>query len=238
MHVNCKDMEKKDSTGTQILWIAIFLLAAFVAFRFLRVFGRYFLVLIGLFLLGFGVYRLLLFLQARRKKKRYLASPEGVIELRVDQCLNEIAKNKKAMEGIRQNIAELEEKLGLASYASEESKQPTRKLILDFQSELELREAKIFFLEACIQKLQAVLQNYELSKAFASKKAELQTLREQNFEEIADLEELRSDIEYDRTYLETIDNLSTRMLGTQSLETVEALRRELEEMTRSLDDKP
>jgi len=230
-------MEKKDSGGTQIIWIAIFLLAAFIAFRFGRAFGRYFLVLAGLFLLGFGVYQLVSYLKRRNEKKRYLASPEGIIEQRVDQCLKEIAKNKKAIEGIRDNIAELDAKLRQASQASEESKQPTRKLILDFRSEMELREAKIVFLETCIQKLQAVLHNFELSKAFASKKAELQTLREQNFEDIAELEELRSGIEYDRTYLETIDNLSTRMLGTQSLETVLALRRELEEMTRSLDEK-
>ncbi|MBK7407819.1 MAG: hypothetical protein IPJ40_06895 [Saprospirales bacterium] len=81
-----------------------------------------------------------------------------------------------------------------------------------------------------------VLHNYELSKVFAQKKAELKLLREKNLDDIADLEELRSDIEYDRTYLETIDHLSLRMLGSQSLETVHALKQELEQMTRSLND--
>ena len=230
-------MEKKEFTGISGIWIVVLLIAALVASRFLMAFGRMFLVLIGLGLLGYGAYLLVTYLEARREKKRYQSSPEGIIESRVDHCLQEIAKNRKAMEDIRKNISELEEKLRMATQAGEESKQHTRKLILDFQSELDLREAKIHFLELCIRKLQIILHNFELSKAFARKKAELQVLREQNLEEIANLEELRSEIEYDRTYLETIDNLSMRLMGTQSLETVHSLRKELDEMTRSLDGK-
>lgn len=48
---------------------------------------------------------------------------------------------------------------------------------------------------------------------------------------------MRSNIEYDRAYLETLDELSTRMIGSQSINDVRALRRELDTMTRELNDK-
>ena len=229
-------MEEKTPSGFRIIWILVIVVAALFAARFMMAFGRMFLVLAAVGVLGAGVYYLVRHLRARWASRRYAKSTEGIIGSRVDRCQLEIRENKKAMEEIRRNIRELEEKLEQATQASEESRQYTRKLIEDFQAELELREAKINFLESCTRKLQMVLHNYELSKAFAEKKSELKLLREKNFEDIADLEELRSDIEYDRTYLETIDNLSLRMLGSQSLETVHALKQELEQMTRSLND--
>jgi hypothetical protein len=230
-------MKNEKPSGLNILWIVIFVVAALFAMRFIMALGRVFLVVGALGLLAYGIYELVSYLRQSAEKKRYAKSTEGIIENRVDRCMAEIGKNRKAIAGIRQNIEDLEKKLLQASQATAESRGHTRKLIGDFQAEIELREAKIRFLETCVQKLQVVLHNYELSKAFAQKKSELQMLREKNFDEIADLEALRSDIEYDRAHLETIDYLSTRLLGSQSLETVDALRRELEEMTRSLDDK-
>ena len=231
-------MENETPSGYRILWIALVVFAALIATRFMMAFGRMFLVLVAVGVFGAGVYYLVRHLRARWSKRQYAKTTEGIIESRVDRCLLEIKDNKEAIAEIQRNISELEEKLAKATQATEDSKNYTRKLIQDFQAELELRHAKINFLETCIRKLQIVLHNFELSKAFAQKKNELKLLREKNFEDIADLEELRSDIEYDRTYLETIDNLSVRMQGSQSLETVHALKLELEEMTRSLDDTP
>jgi chromosome segregation ATPase len=229
-------MEKDSPSPLRILWIMVLVLFAVVASRFLLAFGRMFLLLAGLALLGFGAWQLYRYLSARMEKRRHARSTEGVIEARIERCQAEIGKNRTAIHEIKKNISELEEKLERTIQASEESRQHTRRLIAGFQAEMELRRAKVHFLETCIRKLQAILQNFELSKALAQKKEELKMLREQNLDDIADLEELRSHIEYDRTYLETIDNLSTRMLGTQSLETVHALKKELEEMTRSLDE--
>lgn len=231
-------MESETPSGLRNLWIVLVVFAALVFARYMMAFGRLFLVLVAVGAFGAGAYYLVRHLMARWRKKQYAKTTEGIIESRVDRCLLEISDNKEAIAGIQKNISELEEKLAKATQASEESKGITRKLIQDFQAELELRQAKINFLETCIRKLQIVLHDYELSKAFAQKKNELKLLREKNFEDIADLEELRSDIEYDRTYLETIDNLSNRMQGSQSLETVHALKLELEEMTRLLDDTP
>ncbi len=233
---NVNDMEKEGPSPLRILWIMVFVLFAVVASRFLLAFGRMFLVLAGVVLLGFGVYWLYQFIGARLAQRRHARSTEGVIEARIERCQAEIGKNRTAIHEIKKNIAELEEKLEKTIQASEESRQHTRRLIAGFQAEMELRRAKVHFLETCVRKLQTILQNFELSKALAQKKEELKMLREQNLDDIADLEELRSHIEYDRTYLETIDNLSNRMLGTQSLETVHALKKELEEMTRSLDE--
>lgn len=229
-------MEKENPSPLRILWIVAFVMLALIASRFLLAFGRMFLVLAGVVLLGFGVYWLYQFIDGRLAQRRHARSTEGVIEARVLRCQAEIGKNRKAMHEIKKNIADLEEKLERTIQASEESRQHTRRLIAGFQAELDLRRAKVHFLETCVRKLQTILQNYELSKALAQKKEELKMLREQNLDDLADLEELRTNIEYDRTYLETIDNLSTRMLGAQSLETVQTLKKELEEMTRSLDE--
>ena len=228
-------MDKQTPAGFRILWIIAVVIIALFAFRFLLAMGRVLIVLAVLGMLGYGIFRLVKYLQAQARQRRHARSTEGVIENRVARCQAEIDKNRTAVKEVRKNILDLQEKLERASQASEESRQFTRKLISDFQSELDLRQAKIHFLETCVRKLQTMLQNLELSKALAQKKNELKLLREQNFDDIADLEELRSDIEFDRTYLETIDNLSTRLLGSQSLETVHALKLELEEMTRSLD---
>jgi hypothetical protein len=228
-------MKKDSSSGLNVIWIIAFAVLALIALRFFLAMGRLFLVIAGLGLIGYGVYLMVRYAMQWAAKRRRAKSPEGVIESRVDRCLEEIAKNRSAIAEIGGNIEELEEKLRKASMASAESRRHTQRLLTDFQAEIDLREAKIRFLEVCVQKLQIVLHNFELSKAFAQKKGELKMLREKNFDEIADLEALRSDIEYDRTHLETIDNLSHRLTGSQSLESVDALRRELEEMTRSLE---
>lgn len=230
-------MESRNPSGSRIVFIVFFVMAALFASRFLMAFGRMFLLLAGAALLGYGVYVALGYLKERKERKRFESSPEGVIESRMEYCAREIGKNREAITEIGKSISGLEEKLRRAGQAGEENKQHTRTLIREFETERELREAKIHFLETCLRKLQVIQHNFELSKALALKKAELQAMREQNFEEIAGLEELRSDIEYHRTYLETIDELSSRMIGSQSLETVKALRKELEEMTRSLDEK-
>lgn len=228
-------MEKESSPNLRILWIILLLFFALIASRFLMAFGRMFLVLAGLAIVGYGVWLLYGYISRQVEKRRFARSPEGVISARIELCETEIRKNREAMRNVKKNISELEEKLERMAHASQEARQHTRKLISDFNNELELRKAKIHFLETCTRKLQTILQNLELSKALAEKKAELKLLREQNLDDIADLEELRTEIEYDRTYLETIDNLSLRMLDTQSLEAVHALKKELEEMTRSLD---
>lgn len=229
-------MEKNTPPVNRIIWIMGAVVVALVLMRFAAALGRTFLVLVAAGGLGYGIYLLVRYILRYLKKRKFARSTEGIIRGKIDRCHTEIDENREAMQEIRKDIQELEAKLAHATQASEESRSVTRKLIKDFQAELELREAKINFFETAIKKLRIVLHNYELSQAYAQKKSELKTLREKDFEGIADLEEFRSDIEYDRTYLETIDNLSVRMLGSQSLETVAALKLELEEMTRSLDD--
>ncbi|MBK7407818.1 MAG: hypothetical protein IPJ40_06890 [Saprospirales bacterium] len=121
-------------------------IAALFASEFMMAFGRMFLVLAAVGGVGAGVYYLIRHLRARWESRQHAKSTEGIIEKRVDRCQVEIGENKKAMEEIRRNIRELEEKLEQATQATEESRQYICKLIEDFQAELELREAKINFL--------------------------------------------------------------------------------------------
>jgi len=105
-----------------------------------------------------------------------------------------------------------------------------------FQSELKLRHAKASFYRRCIQKLQHMLHNQEVAESLASKKEELRRLQEERYEDIADLEELKSTIEMDTLHLKTIDELSSRMLESNTLDHALSLKNELEQMTRDLDD--
>ncbi|MDX1666171.1 MAG: hypothetical protein R3350_03030, partial [Saprospiraceae bacterium] len=59
---------------------------------------------------------------------------------------------------------------------------------------------------------------------------------EDNYEELAELEELKADVESDVFYLDTIERLSLRMLESNSLDDARGLKLELEEMTKELDE--
>ena len=63
---------------------------------------------------------------------------------------------------------------------------------------------------------------------------ELRKLKENNYDSLADLEEVKSNLEYNQEYVETIDKLSLRMLETNDLDGAETLNLELKEMTKAL----
>jgi len=53
---------------------------------------------------------------------------------------------------------------------------------------------------------------------------------------LAEMERLRSDMEYDRTYVDTINELSLRMKESTTLDSVQALHKELILITKELRD--
>ena len=62
----------------------------------------------------------------------------------------------------------------------------------------------------------------------------LQELQENQYEELASMESLKTNLEHEVVYLRTIDQLSLRMLKSQSLQEAESLRLELIEVTNEL----
>ena len=162
---------------------------------------------------------------------------QGIIQRRLRECETGIAANSAEIQEITSTVKELERELLELDGASEEKVRETRRLIEAFQAEKKLREAKLAFLQTALQRLHILEHNYRLSATIVEKQEQLKRLQEKNYEDLANLEELRSNIEYDRAYLETLDELSTRMIGSQSINDVRALRRELDTMTRELNDK-
>jgi hypothetical protein len=224
----------KKSNANVIFWLTI-LLVAVVAFRVLPLL-RGIIFLIPLIGIVFGIYLLIQYSRRRSQEKAYAESTEGMIQLKMDRCMREISRNRKDTFNIQKNIDDLKTKLSKAYAADPAARKKTETLILEFQEELQLREARIQFLESAMKKLRSLLHNHQLVQTLQQKQGQLKLLREKNYEDLADLEEFRSNIEYDHAYLQTIDELSTRMLNTESLQSVQNLKKQLEEMTKDLEN--
>ncbi|MCB0583635.1 MAG: hypothetical protein KDD10_30425, partial [Phaeodactylibacter sp.] len=97
-----------------------------------------------------------------------------------------------------------------------------------------LRQSKISFFETALHKLEVLQHNRLLTQSISDKELELKRLKEGHYEDLANMEELRSDVEMETLYLDTIDELSLKLNSSTSLENAESLRKELEEMTREL----
>ncbi len=229
-------MSDRNQGGKIILYLLIGVLIAFVLIR-LPIFSRFLFVTLSVLLiagLGFGIYSLVRYWRRRREERAYRSTSEGIIEERLEQCREELENNRAEQKKINRSLAELREKAG-RSDLSPRNQRETGQLIQAFESERELRRAKIKFFEACIRKLENLLQNQRLAQEIEAKKEELRQLQENHYEELAELEELKTSLELDQTYLDTIETLSLQMPQTNSVSDAERLTLELEEMTRELD---
>lgn len=170
----------------------------------------------------------------RRRDQRYAASTEGQIEQRLAFCRAEITRQEADIADIEENIRDLEDQLNGGSEIAPNNRRESEALIKAFRSQLQLRRSKITFYEAVERKLEILLHNQRLASDLAIKKKKLEQLRENNFEELARLESLRSDVEMETLYLDTIDQLSSRIQDTHTVDDAEILQKELEKMTEEL----
>jgi len=228
-------MSKRNSREDIIRWSLIGLIVLILLMRFFPVF-RFILGILAIVgivgLVGGSVWY---FVTKRQREKRYAASTEGQISLRIDYCEGEIEKQEKEIAEIDENIQELEEQLGGGNEIAPQNRKESESLIQAFRSQLDLRRSKVIFYQACIRKLEILLHNQRLASDLEIKKKKLEKLRENNFEELAKLESLRSDVEMDILYLDTIDRLSQRIHDTNTVDDAEILQKELEKMTRELE---
>ncbi|MEL6863154.1 MAG: hypothetical protein AAFP19_01990 [Bacteroidota bacterium] len=213
----------------------VFFFLLFVSLFFLiRINKLAFLLVCLLSMIGLGAYYLYQERKRRQRKANYAKSTEGIIDQRMDTCAKEIHKNREEIKEIRKSIAEIEEKIK----ASKSLKAPTlaesEKLISAFKKELELRSSKIRFYESCRTKLLTLRDNHQMLKAIGEKQEQLKLLRESHYEDLANMESMRTQLELDKTYLQTIDTLSLRMLNSHSLDSVQELELELNQMTKEL----
>ncbi|MCB0632437.1 MAG: hypothetical protein R2824_24470 [Saprospiraceae bacterium] len=228
-------MSNRQSREDIIRWIFIGIIVLILLMRFLPVF-RF---LLGILLIvalaglvGGGIW----YLVVKRKKDRvYAASTEGQIARRIAFCEVEMELQEAEIEEIQENIEELEAQLTGGTEIAPQNRRESETLIRAFRSQLELRRSKIAFYEACTHKLEAILHNHRLTSDLEVKKKKLERLRENNFEELAKLETLRSDLEMETLYLDTIDRLSSRIQDTNTVDDAEVLQKELEKMMKEIE---
>lgn len=170
----------------------------------------------------------------RQTELEQKTSGSTTIQQQLHRCERELSQVQKEKREIENSIQSLENQLRSASSPTPSIRVESERLIKGYQEELALRYTKVEFYEACITKLKSLLHNLKLSQEIASKQQRLKQLREQNQDDLFNLEELKHALDYEQTYLQTIDELSLKMLDSHSLQDAQAIRLELQAMTEDL----
>ena len=227
---------KTNNTGNDVLiYVLVFFGVLMIGFMARPVAFLMFM-LVATSLLICTVFYLVSLYQKSKEKKVFADSVDGTIYQNIKLCEDQIHRNEKESEEIEQNISEIKDKLNTSVTIHEATIKDSETLIRGFEKELELREAKLEFYISCREKLQNIQYNKELANELKRKKDKLQQLQEDHYEDLAEMERLRSDMEYDRTYVDTINSLSRRMAESTTLDSAQALYMELKLITKELRD--
>jgi len=222
-------------------WTPLRIVLAIVAFiLLLRFAGPLRFMLLTLALLGgvgFLAYLVYEYIRQQRAQQRGKGSlPAGIAE-RMDNASSQIKRHEEEARKIKKNLRDLRKEERNADKLNVRNRTDVQYLIREFEAELNLRQAKVNFYRMAEHKLQRLLHNHQLSLSLAEKEEELRRLKEHHYDDLADMEEMRSDMELETLYLDTIDELSLKIHDNLSLEHVEHLQQQLEEMTRGLERK-
>jgi len=228
-------MSKKINEGEQgLIFTAIILISFFVLIGPAR--GLIWILLPALLV---GVIAALLFfifrsMMAAKAKKAFAKTIEGKIQIDVEKCREQLIKNKTEITEIEENIKDIKSKLQDASDLNTMTKKESERIIKGFEIELKVRREKTSFYQSCLEKLQTILSNHELAKDLESKEEKLRKFQENNYDDISEMEALKTELSLDKVYIESIENLSLRMLQSNSLESAQKLQLELQEITKEL----
>lgn len=225
-------MTDNSSNNNWLIYVLLGLVSFFVLFRLMIIFR--FILFIAL---GFGaIFGTIYLIRDYKKRKAYNASIEGQIDSKLYFCQEMISKNKLELVEIDRNFKELKLQMRNEDELESDTWKELQRLTAGFAAEKKLRQTKINFFRACMNKLERLKKNHEIARDLERRQSKLKTLREGQLEELAEMESLRSDLAYDQAYLETIDQLSLRLLDSQSPEQAIAIQRELENITRDLNN--
>ncbi len=195
----------------------------------------YISIIFGGILLAVGiVYFIFNFIWKMRKAKRQHESIETILELQLALCIDQIRKNRDEIVDIQKSVDELEDNLDNKPELLENNREKSKKILAGFYKELELRKAKIDFYGTCKAKLETLSYNHNYSRELALKQKKLSELQEDHYDDIASMEALKTDLEYNKRYMETIQTLSLRMLESNSIDSAQQLQLELREITKEL----
>jgi len=227
--------EQEQNWNKKPLRIALIVVGVILLIRFAGPLRFMLLTLIILGTIGFLGYLLYEFIRQQREKRKARGSlPAGVSE-RIELAREQIKRHREEAQKIRKNLRELRQQERQSDELNIKNRTDIQYLIREFEAELKLRDAKISFYRTAEHKLQRLLHNHQLSLTLAEKEEELRRLKEHHYDDLADMEEMRSDMELETLYLDTIDELSGKISDNLSLEHVEHLQDQLEEMTRGLE---
>lgn len=223
-------MNKTANRRWLIIGIIVFVALMLTPFRIILLRSLPFIA-VGALLYWFGI-QIWEYIQ----EQRFLNSIEGSIQQKLDECHTQIEAIKAEKAEIEQDIKELQTKIDNTQDIATSTWKESLRLINEFKQELDLRNTKLRFYQTCIQKLNSLLQNHQFAKEVNKKQESLKQLREKNQDDIADLEAFKNNLELEKNYLETLDDLSFRMLGSTSLQDAKAVQKELDNINRELRD--
>ncbi len=161
-------------------------------------------------------------------------APQAKIEAHLKWSTAQIEKNLREIEEIKASLQELKKNINPTYQINERALKEHQRIVVGFENQLQLRQTKLDFYEACQQKLETLQYNYQLTKDLANKQKRLSELQENHYEDIASMERLKSDFEYDQDFLQNIEMLSLKVLASNSIDSAKELQIELMEMTKEI----
>ncbi|MEM9836557.1 MAG: hypothetical protein AAF828_08650 [Bacteroidota bacterium] len=212
-------------------WIKLFVLFI-ISLLCLRIFPALWgAVGVGVVLLLLFVIAFLLFKGIRSTTQTQADSPfSEQIKQRIQQCQRKRDAFRTEAETIRQSYTELQRELEQAKSATPTAQKKGQQLLKELAEEQALRLSKAQFFDSSIAQLEGMLSQHRLHETLLAKEAQLDRLREKNFEDVADMENVRYQLEQDRIRLETVTDLTHRAATSPSLNQTELLRAELTEL--------
>ena len=182
--------------------------------------------LVVMILITFG-YLVVSRLIKRKNKKKYLGTFSGQIEARISESKNRADEFRNEAATILASRQELVDQLDKTSNATPAAKLKGERLLKELDEEQALRLSKARFFEASVAQLERLLEQHRLNETLLAKEAQLDQLRSRNMDDIAEMENIRYQLEQDEVRLETISELTHRAAGSPSLNQTELLRKEL-----------
>lgn len=153
----------------------------------------------------------------------------------VERLLRSIEDSKKRAEDYRNEASqivrsrrELAEQLDRTVDPGPEADAKGRRLLQELDDEQALRLSKANFFDTSQRELKELLERYRLHQQLLAKEAELERLRSENYDDAAQLEKVRYQVERDQTRLSTIIELTHRAAISPNLNDTERLRLSLE----------
>ena len=221
-----------DKSNERIIWMLMGLVLVLISLRFMAAFRFLIFIFLGAALVGIPLYLLWRRLKNRKAQQTFAKSLEGRVNQQLSRLEELAEKNQEELEVINTTLQDIQRKA--QEPLSSNNRQELEGLLKAYQKERRLRITKQEFFEASQEKLGVMLKNKKISEELAAKKAELEQLRAEQFEELAELETIRYDIESDIFYLDAIDELSEKILAQKTSQSADTLNLELEKMTEKL----